>query len=91
MANRIGGYPKDGGRLLTDAQGRVIGTGRRINCTKIRPGAPGSWIDSQRCSYQFKVDSKPYACRGYTDGMAVSCREMKKMPRGLAGARRRRR
>jgi len=90
-ALKIGGYPKDGGRLLTDGHGNTIGTGRRIGCTRIRPGAPGSWIDSQRCSYRFKVDGAAYSCRGYTDGIAVSCRRMKTMPRGLAGARRRRR
>lgn len=91
MANRIGGYPKDNGRVLADGHGNQIGRGRKIGCTRIRPGQPGSWISNERCSYQFIVSGKPYSCRGYGDGVAVSCREMKKAPRGLAGSRKRRR
>jgi hypothetical protein len=88
---KIGGYVKDGGRRLTDGHGNTIGTGRKTNCTRIRPGAPGSWISSERCSYQFKVGDAAYSCRGYGDEMSASCRRMKKFPRGLAGARARRR
>ena len=85
---KYGGYPKDNGRILADGHGRTLGTGRKIGCSRIRPGAPGSWISNERCSYQFVVNGTPYSCRGYGDGVAVSCRRMKKTPRGLAGARR---
>lgn len=89
---RISGYPKKhlGSWALADWHGKVISTdGRQIGCTKIRPGAPGSWIDSQRCSYHFIVDGAAYSCRGYGEGIAVSCRRMKTKPRNLRGARRR--
>lgn len=87
-----GGYPKrvDGRWTLTDGYGKVIGTGRQLGCTKIRPGQPGHWISGTRCSYQFMIDGKPYSCRGYGEGIAASCRIMKKKPAGLAGSRRRR-
>lgn len=88
-----GGYPKlvDGRWKLTDGHGKIVGSGRQIGCKKIRPGRPGSWIDSQRCSYHFVVDGTPYSCRGYGEGVAVSCRRMKTTPRGLHSARRKRR
>lgn len=90
-ALKIGGYPKDNGRILADGHGNTIGTGRKLGCTRIKPGAPGSWISNERCSYQFKVNGAAYSCRGYGDGMSTSCRRMKTIPRGLAGARKRRR
>jgi len=48
MANRIGGYPKDNGRVLADGHGNQIGRGRKIGCTRIRPGQPGSWISNEQ-------------------------------------------
>jgi hypothetical protein len=85
---RTGGYPKKtpAGWVLQDGHGNVIAFGHQINCTKIRPGSRGSWIDSQRCSYRFKfvdVGKKGawYSCRGYGEGIAVSCRRMKSAPR----------
>lgn len=102
---RAYGYPKNNGTLLTAGDGSVIGKGRKVNCTRIRPGAPGSHLSNERCSYQFKIKGLWYACRGMGDGMAASCRVMKRAPadtRGrntskwwdrldLEGARRRRR
>lgn len=88
-ALRIGGYPKrdpsapggvSGAWMLTDWQGRVLGRGNQINCTRIPPGAPGSWISSTRCSYRFKVNGDWYSCRGYGEGMSASCRLMKRPP-----------
>jgi len=87
MAGKIGGYVKDGGRVLTDGAGNVIGHGHKVSCTRIRPGAPGSWISNERCSYRFKVDGQWYAGRGYGDHMSVSLRPMKKPPKGFSGAR----
>jgi hypothetical protein len=82
------GYPKKTpmGWALTDGHGNIIGRGKLNECHKIRPGAPGSWIDSKRCSYHFKIagaagKAKWYSCRGYGEGIAVSCRRMKKPPR----------
>lgn len=88
---RIGGYPKNNGTVLTDGSGAVIGHGHKVRCSKIRPGARGSWISNERCSYRFKVSGQWYACRGMGDEVAASCRAMKKPPRGFSGARRRRR
>lgn len=94
MSDKLYGYPKDNGKTLADFNGSVIGHGHKVNCTKIRPGARGSWISDERCSYRFKVGGRWYACRGMGDGMSASCRAMKptsvKKAR-LAGARRRRR
>ena len=93
MAKRIGGYPKDGGRILADGHGNTIGRGFVVNRSRIRPNTPGSWISNERVSYNFKVDGAWYACRGYGDGMAASCREMKRppprnrIPSDLRGAR----
>lgn len=94
---RVGGYPSlstasssSRARTLKDGQGRTIGHGHVVNCTKIRPGAPGSWISNERCSYQFMIGGAAYSCRGYGEGMAASCRRMKTIPKGLSGARRRR-
>ncbi len=88
---RSGGYPKKTaqGWKLTDGHGNIIGHGKLNNCTKIRPGAPGHWIDSQRCTYYFKIagafgKGKWYSCRGYGEGVAVSCRRMKSPPRGTS-------
>lgn len=81
---RTGGYPKkmpDGRLALQDGQGKVIGYGHVLRCTKIRPGAPGSWISSQRCSYRFVINGKHYSCRGYGEGVSAGCRLMKKAPR----------
>ncbi len=95
-ALKIGGYPRtqSDGRIALigyrDNKEFVQGYGRKIGCTKIRPGMPGSWISSERCSYHFKVDGAAYSCRGYGDEVAASCRRMKTAPRGLAGAKRRR-
>lgn len=96
---RMYGYPKDNGHRLTDGQGRTIGKGRKINCTKIRPGQRSSHISNERCSYQFKIKGLWYGCRGMGDGMSASCRVMKKAPANssspywdkLDGARRRKR
>ena len=74
------GYPKNNGTLLVDGHGTVIGKGRKVNCAKIRPGAPGSWISNERCSYQFKIRGLWYGCRGMGDGMATTCRVMKRAP-----------
>jgi len=83
---RIGGYPKrdpsvpggaSGAWTLTDWRGNVIGRGSLVNCSRIQPGARGSWISNERCSYRFKVNGQWYACRGYGEGMAASCRVMK--------------
>lgn len=84
-AQRIGGYPKrvNGKWALTDGYGKPFSTdGHRIQCTRITPGAPGSWIDNKRCSYRFKVKGRWYSCRGYGQGIAASCRLMKNPPRG---------
>lgn len=84
---RVGGYPKltSAGWVLQDGRGNVIARGRQIGCTKIRPGAPGHWIDSKRCTYNFKftdpAGGKWYSCRGYGEGVAASCRRMKRPPR----------
>ena len=77
---RTYGYPKDNGTRLTDWHGKTIGRGRKVNCTKIRPGQRGDWISSERCSYQFKIRGLWYGCRGMGDGMAASCRVKKKAP-----------
>lgn len=92
---REGGYPKHitggGSRAfdLTDGGGKVIARGFQVGCTKIRPGAPGHWVDSKRCTYNFKFPDagkgKWYACRGYGEGVAVSCRRMKGQPRSVRG------
>lgn len=84
-AHTIGGYPKlfaNKGWALTGGAGNVLGWGHRIGCKKIAPGAPGHWIDSQRCSYRFRVAGKWYSCRGYGEGVAATCRQMKNPPRG---------
>jgi hypothetical protein len=75
----IGGYPKhiDGRLVLTDFNGKVLGHGRIVNKSKIRPGAPGHWLSSERVSYQFVVDGKRYHGRGYGDQMSVTLRPMK--------------
>lgn len=91
-ADRIGGYPKDNGRVLADGHGNALSTsGHKVGCTKVKPFERGAWISSERCSYRFKVDGRWYACRGRGDGIAASCRVMKKLPHGFSGARRRRR
>jgi hypothetical protein len=85
---RQGGYPKrtERGWVLQDGQGRTVAKGFQRGCTKIRPGAAGHWIDSKRCTYNFKFPDAGkgtwYACRGYGEGIAVSCRKMKKAPGG---------
>lgn len=93
---RTGGYPKkltDGRWALMGykkGKNHLLGVGRQIGCTKIRPGTPGAWIAGQRCSYQFNIRGRWYACRGYGEGMAASCRLTKrKPPSGFDGARRR--
>lgn len=84
---REGGYPKKTARgwALTDGRGNILGYGHQVGCTRIRPGAPGSWISSHRCSYHFKImdpaGGKWYSCRGYGEGIAASCRRMKRPPR----------
>ena len=65
----------------------VVGQGHRVNCTRIPPGDPGSWIDNKRCSYRFRIagaagKTKWYACRGYGEGIVVTCRRMKHAPPG---------
>ncbi len=74
------GYPAQNGTVLKDGHGNVIGKGRKVNCTKIRPGQRGDWISNERCSYQFKIRGLWYGCRGMGDGMAASCRVMKRAP-----------
>jgi hypothetical protein len=107
---RTGGYPKrmpDGRWALIDGRGKILGYGHVIGCKKIQPGAPGSWLSNERCSYRFVIGSATYSCRGYGEGMSAGCRRMKKLPRSpwweynrvargeparpLAGARKRRR
>lgn len=79
------------GWALTDGQSNVIGTGRQVGCSRVKPGARGGWISSQRCSYNFRLRTgEVVACRSFGEGMAASCRVMKKPPRGFSGARRRR-
>jgi len=84
------GYPKhiDGRWHLTDWPGKSIGTGRQIGCKKILPGRPGHWIGTHCCSYQFMVNGAAYSCRGYGEGIAVSCRRMKTKPKDLRGVKR---
>jgi hypothetical protein len=79
MAARVYGYPKrlPQGLALTDFNGKILGFGQRVNCAKVRPGARGSWISDERCSYRFKVGGQWYACRGTGEGMSASCRAMK--------------
>ncbi len=83
-----GGYPKrtERGWVLQDGHGNTVAKGFQRGCTKIRPGRPGAWIDSQRCTYNFKFPDagkgKWYSCRGYGAGIAVSCRRMQKAPPG---------
>lgn len=69
--------------------GQKVGRGRQISCTRIPPGARGSWISSTRCSYQFNVDGVWYAGRGYGEGMSIGLRKMKRPPRGYRARRRR--
>lgn len=85
-----GGYPKktaDGWVLVgyKDNKEVVVARGFQRGCTRIRPGAPGHWIDSKRCTYNFKfpdpAGGKWYSCRGYGEGVGVSCRRMKSAPR----------
>lgn len=76
------GYPKNNGTLLTDGSGKVIGKGRKIGCTRVRPDAPGGWLSNERCSYQFKIRGLWYGCRGRGDGVSASCRVMKRAPAG---------
>lgn len=80
---RVSGYPKktSKGLALTDWNGKVIGYGHLLRCTRIRPGAPGAWISNERCSYRFKVGGKWYSGRGYGEGMAFTGRAMKQPPR----------
>jgi hypothetical protein len=86
---RTGGYPKQlpNGRwgLMGYKKGKpkLLGVGRKLSCTRIRPGAPGSWISNERCSYQFNIRGRWYSCRGMGEGMAASCRRMAKAPRGV--------
>lgn len=75
------GYPKKTPQGWVLQHGNRTYPGEQVNCTKIRPGQPGHWIDSERCSYRFKIDKNWYACRGYGEGIAVSCKRMKKGPR----------
>lgn len=102
--DRVGGYTEykgqgsvptwaSSGWALTDGQSNVIGTGRQNGCSRIKPGARGHWISSHRCTYNFKLarSGEVVACRSFGQGMAASCRVMKKPPRGFSGARRRRR
>lgn len=88
--SKVYGYPQNDGRELADFQGKVIGRGHVLNKTRIRPGARGAWISSERVSYRFKIDGKWYGCRGMGDGISASCRVLKRQPAGLGGARRRR-
>ena len=96
---RLYGYPKDNGTRLTDGHGKTIAKGRKVNCTKIRPGQRHDWFSNERCSYQFKHEGLWYGCRGWGDGLSASCRVMKHAPPRssspywdkLDGARRRRR
>jgi hypothetical protein len=93
------GYPKDNGTRLTDWHGKTIGRGRKIRCTKVYAHERGGHLSNERCSYQFKIRGLWYACRGRGDGIAASCRVMKKAPPRsgspywdkLDGARRRKR
>jgi hypothetical protein len=87
---RTGGYPKRtaAGWVLVgyrDNKEIVLGHGFQRGCTRLRPNAPGAWIDSKRCTYNFKIadaaGGKWYSCRGYGEGIAVSCRRMKSAPR----------
>lgn len=96
----MGGYvkasPQGGDRkLLTDWHGNVIARGFVNRCTKVRPGQPGAWISSERCSYHFVDQGQWYSCRGRGDMLAASCTKMKtpseRNRRGLAGVPRRRR
>jgi hypothetical protein len=94
---RTGGYPKrlSDGRwgLMGYKKGRprLLGIGRKVSCTRIRPGQPGSWISNERCSYQFNIRGRWYSCRGYGEGMATTCRLTKRRPPpGFDGARRKR-
>lgn len=85
MAQRIGYVGKRGpnGRVqLTDGQGKIIGRGHVVNCRRIRPGEPGSWISSEKCSYRFQINGNWYHGRGYGEGMSISLRRMKRAPRG---------
>lgn len=81
------GYPKltPQGWALTDGHGNIVARGSVIGCKKIRPGTPGAWLSSERCSYNFKFPDpsggKWYSCRGYGEGIAASCRRMKQPPR----------
>ena len=79
----MGGYPKtiNGRVALTDGHGNVLGYGRVVSRSKIRPGARGSWISNERVSYRFEIDGKWYHGRGYGEGMALSLRPMKGKPR----------
>ena len=79
VVKRISGYPKKvaTGWALMDFHGQSIGRGHLIKCTRIRPGAPGSWISDKRCSYRFKVEGAWYSGRSYGEGMLFTGREMK--------------
>lgn len=76
----LGGYPKkmpDGRLALTDGHGNVLGYGKVVGTSKIRPGAPGHWISSERVSYNFTVAGRHYHGRGFGEGMALTLRPMK--------------
>lgn len=77
VGKQMVGYPAENGRVLKDWNGKVIGHGHIVSCSKVRPGMPGAWISSERCSYHFKVDGVWYAMRGRGDGIAAGGRAIK--------------
>ena len=84
VGKQMGGYPKrtPAGWVLQDGHGKTISSaGEQVSCRKLRPNEPGAWIDSQRCSYRFKVSGQWYTMRGYGEGIAAGGRAIK-TPRG---------
>jgi hypothetical protein len=88
VGKQMGGYPAfvNGRWVLQDGYGKTVSqAGRLIGCSPLRPGMPGAWIDTKRCSYNFKVGGTWYTMRGYGEGIAAGGRAMKKPPKGFSG------
>ena len=97
---RLYGYPKDNGTRLTDWHGKTIARSCKVIGTKVH------WLEAQPVHVRRPANRATssssrvwYGCRGMGDGMAASCRVMKKAPPRssspywdkLDGAQRRRR
>lgn len=66
---------------FTKADGEIVGEAFVVGVTRIKPGAPGGWISSERYSFHVKVGDTWYSGRGYGDTMSINLRRMKTKPR----------